>query len=119
MRDLFQLDRAVAPATVRTGMMIVGGMFSLCAGLIIVLALAAMLGFNPIGTVGSFLTGLLQISLGVGCLLALYMILRLLGEILMALHRLNDRMGILSDEMKSTRATQKAAGKPAARKTSK
>ena len=119
MRDLFQQDRAVSPATVRTGMMVIGGIFALCAGLIIVLALAVMLGFNPIGTTGSLLTGLLQISLGVGFLLALYMIVRLLGEILMALHRLNDRMGILSDEMSSTRAPQKTAGKPAARKTKK
>ncbi len=119
MRDLFQQDRAVSPATVRTATTIIGGLFALCAGLILLLALAVMLGFNPIGTAGSFLTGLLQISLGAGSLLALYMIVRLLGEILMALHRLNDRMGILSDELTSTRTPEKAAGKPAARKTSK
>lgn len=111
MRDLFQQDRAVSPATVRTAILVIGALFAGCLGLIIFLALLGMFGIDPQGAPGRLFAGLLQIGLSAGALLAIYMIVRLLGEILTALHRLNDRMTILSDEMRSVRGVKRLASK--------
>ncbi len=97
MRDLLNQDRALSPALVRTAMAIMGLLFA---------GLAALVALQGLGTLfgGSFLAGLTQIIGGLAILFALYLTLRLLAEILMALHRLNDRLTVLSDELRDKRA---------------
>ncbi len=117
MRDLFQQDRAISPSSVRTATTLIGTLFAACLGLIILQALLGAFGVGATGTLRRALTGLMQIGLGAGLLLALYMMVRLLGEGLMAQQRLIDRMTILSDELGSVRVVEKpVASKPAATK---
>ena len=113
MKDLITQDRAISPSTVRTATLLVGMLFAVAVGLIILQALLSMFGADPSGGFWLFLIGLTQISLGAGLLLAIYMMVRLLGEGLMAQHRLHDRLTILTDELGSRRAAQTPAASPA------
>ncbi len=114
MKELFEQDRAISPSTVRTATLLVGALFGVAVGLIILQALLSMFGADPTGGFWLFLIGLTQISLGAGLLLAIYMMVRLLGEGLMAQHRLHDRLTILTDELGSHRtAAQTPAAGPA------
>ena len=118
MRDLFQQDRAISPASVRTATTIIGTLFVACVGVIILQAVLGAFGVGAMSTVRRVLTSLMQIGLGAGLLLTLYMIVRLLGEALMAQQRLIDRMTILTDELGSIRTTKKpVTKKPATSKT--
>lgn len=113
MRDLLKQDRPLAPETVRLGISVLGGLFGLAAIIITLYGL-----FNLFG-VGTFFIGLLQISGGLGLLLAIYLIVRLLSEAVMALHRLNDRLTIQADLLADRAPAQAArpAAKPRAAKT--
>jgi hypothetical protein len=112
MRELFGQDRAISPATVRGATQIIGGLFVACIGLIVLQVLLGALGMDASGVVRRVLTALMQIGLGAGLLLAIYMIVRLLGEGLMAQQRLQDRLTILTDELSSIRTANTPAAKP-------
>jgi len=100
MRDLLSQDRALSPSLVRTGITLVGAVF---------LALAAMIFLIGLGNVfgGHAYAGLMQIIGGLGLLFALYLLLRLLAEILMAMHRMNDKMAVLSSEIRDAQNAPK------------
>lgn len=100
MRDLLSQDRALSPSLVRTGITVVGFLFLALAGMITLLGLSSLFG-------GHAYAGVMQIIGGLGLLLALYLLLRLLAEMLMALHRLNDKMAILSDDIRDAQNTPK------------
>jgi len=118
MRDFFEQDRAISPSTVRTATQIIGGLLAACVALVILQALLGAFGMDATGIVRRVLTAFMQIGFVTGVLLSLYMIVRLLGEGLMAQQRLNDRMTILTDELSSIRTANTPAAKPA-RKPSK
>ena len=113
MRDLLNQDRALSPALVRTAMTIMSLLFA-GLGLLVVLQ-----GFGTLFG-GAFLAGLTQIIGGLAILFALYLVMRLLAEILMALHRMNDRLTVLSDDLRDKRdgpeKPAQATRKPAAAK---
>ena len=52
---------------------------------------------------GRIFTGLARMAVSLVLLGSVYMIIRLLAEILSALHRLNDRMSILGDDLRRQR----------------
>ena len=52
---------------------------------------------------GNWLPSLIQIFGAPALLLAIYMLLRLLIEILLASHRVHDRLGVLSETMREKR----------------
>ena len=105
MREILDQDRALSPALIRTAMTVMGMLFA---------GLAALVVFQGLGTVfsGAFLAGLTQIIGGLALLFALYLVMRLLAEILMALHRLNDRLGVLGDDVRSQRGEASATATP-------
>lgn len=106
MRDLLNQNRALSPDTIRLATSVLTALFALAA-LIITLN-----GLGNLFSGGSFLTGLLQISGGLGLIFGLYLIVRLLAECVTALHRLNDRIIILTDAL-SPRAEPITAPAPA------
>ena len=117
MRELLNQDRALSPALVRSAMTILSLLFAALALLVIGQGFGTMMGGAPFA-------GLTQIIGGLAILFSLYLVMRLLAEILMALHRLNDRLAVLGDDMrdKSNQATPKTSepvrNKAAARKKS-
>lgn len=117
MRDLLNQNRPLSPASLQMGTTVMTLLFGVAAVLIF------LFGFLNLLRPGTFLTGLLQIAGGLGFLLAVILIVRLLVESVMAQHRLNDRLVILTDALASRRAPMpeaapaKPASKPVARKT--
>lgn len=113
MRELFGQDRAISPATVRGATQVIGALFVACIGLIVLQVLLGAFSMDASGAVRRVLTALMQIGFATGFLLSLYMIVRLLGEGLMAQQRLQDRLTILTDELSSVRTANTPAAKPA------
>lgn len=109
MRELLNQDRALSPATIRLATSVIGGLFAVAGLLILGMAL-----FDTILRNGAIIAGLLQITAGLGFLLAVFMIVRLQAELVMAAHRTNDRLTILADAM-SPRV--KAKSKPSSSAT--
>lgn len=93
MRDLLDQDRALSPATIRFATNVIGILFLIAA------LIMALYGFLTLLGKGTFLIGLLQVSAGTGTLLALFMIVRLQAEAIIAAQRTNDRLMILTDAL--------------------
>jgi hypothetical protein len=79
------------------------------------IALAAAAVLILIGVIitlfkGKLLIALTQLVLGFAGLIFLFVTVRLLGEILAALHRLNDRLAILGDDIRNPRRVAGAPG---------
>ena len=83
MRDILDQDRAMSLSAVKRAIGIVGILLALTAALVIFTALGRIFSGHLLAGVGRIL-GTLAIT---GFM---YVILRLAGEILVALHRLND-----------------------------
>ncbi|MEM7007331.1 MAG: hypothetical protein AAF498_15750 [Pseudomonadota bacterium] len=109
MRDLFDQGRAMSPALIKTGTGVLGALLGAAGALVFLQGLGNILSFN------APLTGIIQIAGGLGFLLAVYLIVRLLGESVMALHRLNDRLTVLSSELTANRTSADLTPQPAAK----
>jgi len=111
MQGLFNQDRALSPAAIRLWVNILGALFFVASGIIFIKGALTLFGS------GTFLVGLLQISAGLGILLAVYLIVRLQAEALLACQRTNDRLAVLADALAPRIApathTKSAPHKPA------
>ena len=112
MQDLFNQDRALSPESLRLWVNILGALFFIASGIIFIKGMLTLFGS------GTFLVGLLQISAGIGILLAVYLIVRLQAEALLASQRTNDRLAVLSDAL-APRIAPATHTKPAPRKPAK
>jgi len=112
MQNLFNQDRVLSPASVRLWVNTLGALFFIAS--IIILIKGALTLFGS----GTFLVGLLQISAGLGILLAFYLIVRLQAETLLATQRTNDRLAVFADAL-SPRITPAKNAKTATRKPAK
>ena len=110
MRELLKQDRAFSPETIRLGVSVLGVLFTLAALMIL------LLGGSTLFIHGDIFVGILQLSGGFGLLLALFLLVRLQAELVMAAHRTNDRLMILSDAL-SPRVSETAPQKPARKKS--
>ncbi len=111
MRELLKQDRALSPATIRLGVSVLGALFMLSGLMILILAGYTLFAY------GDIFVGLLQLSGGLGVLLALFLFVRLQAEQVMASHRINDRLMILTDAL-SPRVSDKAPAKTTRKKSS-
>ncbi|MCA8901980.1 MAG: hypothetical protein KDA53_12100 [Hyphomonas sp.] len=100
MRDIFDQDKSLSLGVVRQA----GAVFSL---LLAAAALLAILrGFGRVFT-GHVIGGLAE-TLGVLVVLGfLFLVVRLLTELLAAHHRLGDRLTVLADDLRTRRETPK------------
>ena len=96
MREVFDQDRAMTLGAVKQATALLGLVF-LIAGAFIILS-----GFGHIFD-GRIFGGLMGIVIGFAVLCFMYITVRLMGETLAALHRLNDRLAILGDDIRSQR----------------
>ncbi|MEO1405981.1 MAG: hypothetical protein AAFV54_05765, partial [Pseudomonadota bacterium] len=100
MRDLFDQGRAMSPALIRTGTSALSVLLGVAGVIVFLQGLGNILSFNaPV-------TGIIQIAGGLGILLAVYLIVRLLSEAVLALHRLNDRLTVLNSDFATARTVQ-------------
>ncbi len=97
MREIFDQDRAMTLGAVKLATAILSIIFLIGA----VFALLSGLGWVFRGHV---FTGLARIVASFSVLGFFYLVVRLLGECLAALHRLNDRLSILGDDLRNPRA---------------
>ncbi|MEM9670566.1 MAG: hypothetical protein AAF950_16740 [Pseudomonadota bacterium] len=115
MRDLFDQGRALSPALIRSGTGLLGALLGIAAIVVVLQGLGNVLSFSS-----QTLTGIIQIAGGLGFLLAVYLMVRLLSEAVLALHRLNDRLTVLGSDLgtvarasaEATKAEPKADPKP-------
>lgn len=96
MRDIFDQDRPMTLGTVKMATAILG-LGLLVSGLLILLGSLLTL-FN-----GHPLMALTKLAVGFSVLAFLFITVRLLGEILAAMHRVNDRIAILGDDIRNPR----------------
>lgn len=96
MRDIFDQDRPMTLGAVKLATAILG--FGLVGSGVLVLlsSLLTLLNGHP-------LMALAGLVIGLSALAFLFIAVRLLGEILAALHRLNDRITILGDDIRNPR----------------
>ena len=96
MRDIFDQDRPMTLGAVKLATAILG-LALLAAGLLVLLNASVSL-FQ-----GHPLVALTKLVVGLVAVIFLFVTVRLLGEILAALHRLNDRLAILGDDIRNPR----------------
>lgn len=106
MRDLLNQDRAMSPALVRAGTTL----FT-----VLLLALGVFIVLGSLGNLfsGRVISALVQLTGGAAALVFSFLVVRLLGEMLMALHRLNDRLTVLGDDLRDQREPATAKPTPA------
>ena len=110
MKDLLNQDRALSPGLIRAGVFVLG---------VLLLALVALVGLAGLGTLfsGRPFAALIQILGGASIALFAFLVVRLLSETLMALHRLNDRMTVLGDRIPTPEAAAPKKSTPATTKS--
>lgn len=96
MRDIFDQDRPMTLGAVKMATALLG-IALLAAGLLVLLNASISL-FQ-----GHPLVALTKLVVGFVAVIFLFVTVRLLGEILAALHRLNDRLAILGDDIRNPR----------------
>lgn len=96
MRELLNQDRALPLGMAKFAINLIAIGFLIAAIAIVLLGIASLTG-------GHLLPGLIQIFGGPALLLSIFLLLRLLLEILMASHRQNDRLSVMADTMRETR----------------
>jgi hypothetical protein len=96
MRDIFDQDKSLSLGVIRQA----AGIFNLLLAALVLLAVLRGLGRLFTGHfIGAFVE-----TLGAFAVLGfLFLVVRLLTELLAALHRLNDRLTILGDDLRSIR----------------
>lgn len=96
MRDIFDQDKSLSLGVIRQ----VAGIFNL---LLATLGVVAVLrGLGRFFT-GHFISACVEV-LGAAVFLAfLFLVVRLLTELLAAMHRLNDRLTVLGDDLRAVR----------------
>lgn len=99
MRDLFSQSRPLSAATIRQAITLIGILFVIAAIIIV------YNGLKTIFSTGAIDIGLLQITLGLGLLMAVFLLVRLQAETVLASHRANDRLMVLSDAISAQRQT--------------
>lgn len=96
MREIFDQERAMTLGAVKQATGVLAILF------LIVAAFAVLSGLGQIFT-GHLFHGIGRIVGSLALLGFLYLMVRLLAEILAALHRLNDRLSIVGDEIRTKR----------------
>jgi len=96
MRDILDHDRPMTLGAVKLATAILG--LALLMAALFVLFGALMALFN-----GHVIMALTRLAFGFALIIFLFVTVRLLGEILAALHRLNDRLAILGDDIRNLR----------------
>jgi len=102
MKELLNQDRAMSIGLAKFAVNVIGVAFAITSLAIILLGVHTLFSMN-------LLPALIQIFGGPALLLSIYMILRLLIEILMATHRGNDRLGVMVDITRDKRQSTKDA----------
>ena len=100
MRELLNQDRAMSIGMAKLAASIVGMAFLITSLAIILLGLSTLIG-------GNLLPAVIQIFGGPALLLSIYLMLRLMIEILLGSHRANDRLGIMADTQRENREPKK------------
>ena len=98
MRDVFDSSRAMSLSSVKMATFLLGALLAVASFLILLLGLGEIFA-------GRVFAGVLQIVASAALFAFCFLVVRLLGELLAALHRLNDRLTILGDDLRSQRAT--------------
>ncbi|KDA03552.1 hypothetical protein [Hyphomonas oceanitis] len=99
MRDILDQDRPMTLGAVKLATAILGLALLMAALFVLFGALLALFK-------GHVIMALTRLAFGFALIIFLFVTVRLLGEILAALHRLNDRLAILGDDIRNpTRVT--------------
>ena len=108
MNDLFDQDRPLTLGAIKLATGVLGLLIFVTGILHVFIGINAMVS-------GEFLTGLTRIVASITVLFFMFLLIRLLGENIAATHRLNDRLTVLGDDIR----TRRASPRPAPTETSK
>tara|TARA_R110002020_G_scaffold83397_1_gene206696 strand:- start:110598 stop:110924 length:327 start_codon:yes stop_codon:yes gene_type:complete len=96
MRDILDQDRPMTLGAVKLATAILGLALLLAVLFVLLGSLLALFSGHPV-------MALTRLAFGFALIIFLFVTVRLLGEILAALHRLNDRLAILGDDIRNLR----------------
>lgn len=97
MRNLLDPDQMLSPGRIRTATIVLTFFLAAAAGLMTLTALWTLLSSFKLGA------ALFQFVFGVGAPLAVWIIVRVLSEMLLAQHRLNDRLSVIAEQLSEQR----------------
>ena len=98
MREIFDQDRAITLGAVKQATGVLAILFLVLAVFAILSGLGQIFSGHIIHGIGRILASLAGLGF-------LYLTIRLLAEILAALHRLNDRLSIVGDDLRARRVS--------------
>ena len=105
MRGIFDQEQLMSPDLLKTATWVLSLALIAVAGLIFLQALGTLFTGKPF-------TALLQVATGGALPLAIWLIVRQLGEMLLAQHRLNDRLTILTEAIRGGNAPEASEDGP-------
>ena len=99
MLDFFNQDRPMPLSAAKMAVNILG---------ILLLIGAVAVTLSGLGTFfsGKLLAGVLKITGGLAPLFFIYVVARIMVELLAAMHRMNDRMTVIGDDLRETRVSE-------------
>lgn len=88
MRGLWDNEKPLSPALVRSALALVGGFLALCSAAMLVIAVANV-------QVGNYAAAVMQVAAGIGVPFGFWLGLRMLADMLAVLHRSHDRLATI------------------------
>ncbi len=85
MRGLWENEKTLSPALLRSAMGMVGAFLALCAGVMLVIAVASV-------AAGYYAAAAMQLAAGIALPLGIWLGLRVLADMLVVLHRSQERL---------------------------
>ncbi len=107
MRGMLDQDQILSPSLLKSATWVLTLLLVVFGALMLLQSLWMVL------TKFAILSALKTAAIGVGGPLAVWLVVRQLGELLMAQHRLNDRLTVLSETLRENREPQSATAEPA------
>lgn len=85
MRGLWENEKTLSPALLRSALAMVGGFLALCAAVMLIIAVASV-------AAGNYAAAAMQVAAGIALPFGIWLGLRMLADMLTMLHRSHDRL---------------------------
>jgi hypothetical protein len=103
MRGLWDNEKPLPPALLRSSLALVGGFLGLCAVVMLIISVANVAG-------GNYVPAAMQLAAGVALPFGIWLALRMLADMLITMHRSHDRLAAIEEALSGKAAHVPAPG---------